>query len=127
MQHLVNTTSSSNIESASTDITRPATNTTRVGYKDLNNIMKPDLLESDDSISEWDSESETELDRAAKMLDNNMYNQQPTETDQHSTLVTTQVKTKTVLPRVRAPLPVRIAKIETKATTSTTKSATPIR
>ena len=92
------------------------TGSTRIGYMDLNNVMKPELLESDvSSVSEWDSESDSELDRAAQALDN-LCNQQPQSTQ----VVTEPTVAKVTIPRIRAPSPAIINKIEMEAPTSST-------
>ena len=96
----------------------------------MSNVARPDLLESDDSISEisdWDSEGEAELDKATTVLDDICSQQRPTSDQQpneHSTtttlVTTTQIKARAKPPRVKAPSPVRISKVETRTATSST-------
>ena len=118
MRHLVNNNEST------TSNTQPTGSTTRVGYKDLNN-MKPKMLESDVSdISEWDGESDTEIEQAAKMLDD-MCSQQ-SATDPTSDIENpTQTVAKVTIPRVRAPSPILANKVGMEVTSSSTTKSTP--
>ena len=118
------------VKSSAPDITQHCQSThqaPRVAYKDLGKIAsnKPELLESDISdIDDWDSEgSESGVDEAASRLDELCQQDLSTpNTAQHTTTPTNATTNESTLvvgkvdsniPRVKAPSPIRINKMET--------------
>ena len=115
---------------------QPAVNKSRVAHKDLSNMLpaKPELLDLDNenSIDDWDSESDADLEQAAQMLDdlcnNNEHDkemlvEQNTVSTPESTPVVGQMATKVEIPPIMAPTPTRVNKIVVEAEQSNTREA----